>query len=148
MKKKNSIISILAFVLVLVVYFSALAADEVYGPQKVVYHFNTNNPQTNNVGLKNIQNHLNALPKGQLSVEAVVNSAGWEMVGKAKADPQQVEKMKALIDQGVVFKMCRNTLNDNKLDAATDLAIPMTVVPAGVAELTKLQMAGYAYIKP
>ncbi len=148
MRKRHGLIVTLALMLALVVHFTALAADEVYGPQKVVYHFNTNNPQTNNVGLKNIQNHLNALPKGQLSVEAVVNSAGWEMVGKAKADSQQVEKMKALIDQGVIFKMCRNTLNDNKLEAATDLAIPMTVVPAGVAELTKLQMAGYAYIKP
>ncbi|MBI5585792.1 MAG: DsrE family protein [Deltaproteobacteria bacterium] len=139
---------IIIMILSLALCMPALAAAEGYGPQMVVYHFNTNNPQTNLGGLKNIQNHLNALPKGQLTVEVLVHSAGWEMVGKAKADPKQVERMKALIDQGVVFKMCRNTLNDNKLNPETDLAIPMTVVPAGVAELTKLQMAGYAYIKP
>lgn len=148
MIKKQRLTMILSLLLGLIIHLPALAADEVYGPQKVVYHFNTNNPQTNNGGLKNIQNHLNAVPKGQLTVVALVNSVGWEMVGKAKADPKQVERMKALIDQGVVFKMCRNTLNDNNLDPATDLVIPMTVVPAGVAELTKLQMAGYAYIKP
>lgn len=141
---------VLLFVILLCAAFhlTALAADESYGPQKVVYHFNTNSPQTNAAGLKNIQNHLNALSKGQLTVEVLVNSAGWEMVGKAKADPKQVNTMKALIEQGVIFKICRNTLREHNLDPATDLAIPMTVVPAGVAELTKLQMAGYAYIKP
>lgn len=148
MTNKQRVKVILALILGFIIHLPVLAADEAYGPQKVVYHFNTNNLQTNAIGLKNIQNHLNALPKGQLKVEAVVNSAGWEMVAKTKADPKQVEKMKALIDQGVIFKMCRNTLNDNNLDPATDLAIPMAVVPAGVAELTKLQMAGYAYIKP
>lgn len=147
MMKKPGLMA-LALIFGLIIHHLALAADETYGPQKVVYHFGTNNPQTNAIGLKNIQNHLNALPKGQLTVEAVVNAAGWEMVGKSKADPKQVEKMKALIDQGVIFKMCRNTLNDYNLHPATDLAIPMTLVPAGVAELTKLQMAGYAYIKP
>jgi intracellular sulfur oxidation DsrE/DsrF family protein len=125
-----------------------LAATEGYGPQKVVYHFNTNNPQTNAAGLNNIQNHISALPKGQLTVVALVHSAGWEMVAKKMADPKQVEKMKSLIDQGVVFKICKNTLNDKNLNPETDLAIPMTVVPAGVAELTKLQHEGYAYIKP
>ena len=148
MRKKHGLTMILALILGLFIYHLSLAADEAYGPQKVVYHFDTNNPQTNTIGLKNIQNHLNAIPKGQLTVVALVNAAGWELVGKAKADPKQVERMKTLIDQGVVFIMCRNTLNDNNLDPATDLAIPMTVVPAGVAELTKLQMAGYAYIKP
>ena len=125
-----------------------LAAAEGYGPQKVVYHFNTNNPQVNAAGLKNIHNHFNALAKGQLTVVALVHSAAWEMVAKEKADPKQVEKMLALIEQGVVFKMCKNTLNDRNLDPERDLAIPMTVVPAGVAELAKLQQEGYAYIKP
>jgi intracellular sulfur oxidation DsrE/DsrF family protein len=124
------------------------AAEPPYPPQKVVYHFNTNSPQVNGAGLKNIQNHINALGKENLTVVALVHSAAWEMVAKERAVPLQVERMKALIAQGVVFKMCQNTLNEFKLDLQKDLAIPMTVVPAGVAELVKLQQEGYAYIKP
>ena len=123
-------------------------AEPPYGPQKVVYHFNTNNPQVNAAGLKNIQNHINALGKENLTVVALVHSAAWEMVAKERAVPMQVEKMHSLIAQGVVFKVCRNTLEEFKLDAQKDLAIPMTVVPAGVAELVKLQQEGFAYIKP
>jgi intracellular sulfur oxidation DsrE/DsrF family protein len=70
------------------------------------------------------------------------------MVAKERAVPMQAERMKALIAQGVVFKICLNTLNEFKLDVQKDLVIPMTVVPAGVAELVKLQQEGYAYIKP
>ncbi|MFH1036201.1 MAG: DsrE family protein [Pseudomonadota bacterium] len=123
-------------------------AEPPYGPQKVVYHFNGNNPQVNAAGLKNIQNHINALGKENLTAVALVHSAAWQMVAKDKADPAQVEKMNGLIAQGVVFKMCYNTLVEHKLQAPQDLAIPMIVVPAGVAELVKLQQEGYAYIKP
>jgi len=79
---------------------------------------------------------------------ALVHSAAWEMVAKAKAVPMQVDRMKALSAQGVVFKMCENTLKEFNLDPQKDLVIPMTVVPAGVAELAKLQQEGFAYIKP
>jgi uncharacterized protein len=127
---------------------SSVEAAETYGPQKVVYHFNTNNVQINNAGLANIQNHINAVGKENLKLVAVVHSSAWEMVAKNKAVPQQVEKMKALIEQGVQFDICRNTLQGVNLDPEKDLVIPMTVVPAGVAELVKLQQEGYAYIKP
>jgi hypothetical protein len=53
-----------------------------------------------------------------------------------------------LIAQDVVFKMCANTLKEFNLAPQKDLVIPMIVVPAGVAELAKLQQEGYAYIKP
>lgn len=125
-----------------------MTSPAAYGPQKVVYHFNGSDPQVNALGLKNIQNHFKALTQGQLTLVALVHAAAWVMVAKSKADPTQVDKMKSLIDQGAVFAVCANTLNDNGLDPDRDLAIPMKVVPAGVAELVKLQQEGYAYIKP
>jgi intracellular sulfur oxidation DsrE/DsrF family protein len=136
-------------ILVLTLLLAALPAwAQSYAPQKVVYHFNTANLQINLAGLKNIQNHINALGRENLTVVALVHSAAWELVAKEKATPDMVERMNKLIEQGVVFKMCRNTLNERNLDADKDLAIAMTVVPAGVAELVKLQQEGYAYIKP
>ena len=127
---------------------STVVAAETYGPQKVVYHFNTNNLQINNAGLAYIQNHIQAVGQENLKLVVVVHSSAWEMVAKKKAVSQQVEKMKALIEQGVQFDICRNTLQGVNLDPEKDLVIPMTVVPAGVAELVKLQQEGYAYIKP
>lgn len=119
-----------------------------YGPQKVVYHFNSGDPRVNALGLKNINNHFKAMAPGQLTLVALVHAAAWVMVAKAKADPAQVEQMRSLIGQGAVFAICANTLRDNGLDPDRDLAIPMKVVPAGVAELVRLQQEGYAYIKP
>ncbi len=127
---------------------STAEAAETYGPQKAVYHFNTNNVSINNAGLANIQNHINAVGKENLKLVVVVHSSAWEMVAKKKAIPQQIEKMTALIERGVQFDICRNTLQGVNLDPGKDLVIPMTVVPAGVAELVKLQQEGYAYIKP
>lgn len=72
---------------------------------------------------------------------------GWEMVVKSKADSRQLELIRALRDRGVVFKICGNTLNERTIDVA-DLAVPGVIVPAGVAEITRLQMAGSTYIKP
>jgi uncharacterized protein len=123
-------------------------AEDLYGPQKVVYHFGTNNPQTNIVGLKNIQNHLNAVEKNKLQAVALINAGGWEMVTKGKATPEMIEKMNSLIKQGVVFKICRNTMREKKINPDTDLVIKMEIVPAGVAELVKLQDEGFRYIKP
>ena len=138
----------LSFALSALIFLTSQAlAEPPYGPQKVVYHFNSNSPQINAAGLKNIQNHINALGRN-LTVVALVHLAAWEMVANDRAVPRQVERMKQLIDQGVVFKMCRNTLNEFKLDPSKDLVIPVTVVPAGVAELVKLQQDGFAYIKP
>lgn len=124
------------------------ALADPYGAQKVVYHFNTNNLQVNKAGLKNIQNHINAVGKDQLTVVALVHSAAWELVARDKANSELTETMKFLIAQGVVFKMCNNTLREHRLDAAKDLVVPMILVPAGVAELVRLQQMGYAYIKP
>ena len=54
------------------------------------------------------------------------------------------------ISRGVDFRVCNNTLEGRDIDAETDLfdVWPEDIVPSGVAELGKLQMEGFAYIKP
>lgn len=123
-------------------------AKSIYGKQKVVYHFNDSNPEINLIGLKNIQNHINELGRENLKAVAVVHARAWKLAAKKTVNKDLLARMKKLIAQGVEFRICNNTLKDKKLDAKKDLSIPMTVVPAGVAELVKLQNEGYAYIKP
>lgn len=57
-------------------------------------------------------------------------------------------KVKPLAAQGVQFKICRNTLKGRNLgDGAVDANA--TVVPAGVAEIARLQIEEKAaYLKP
>ena len=119
-----------------------------YGPQKVVYHFNGDNPAVNLAGLKNMQNHVNAVGRDNLTLAALIHAQAWKMIAKGTADPGQTELMQKLVEQGAVFYFCENTRKANDLDVEKDLAVPVTLVPAGVAELVKLQDQGYRYIKP
>ena len=64
------------------------------------------------------------------------------------------DKMTANIDnlkgQGVAFNVCANTVKGRKVNINNDLynVEQSDIVPSGVAELAKLQMQGYTYIKP
>ena len=51
-----------------------------------------------------------------------------------------------LLDAGVSFAACRNTLDTMDLDE-TDL-VDVDVVPEGAVEVIRLQNEGYAYLRP
>lgn len=53
--------------------------------------------------------------------------------------------MKALHEQGVSFKVCNNSLAALN-QPADDLYLYMEVIPAGILEIVKKQMQGFAYI--
>ena len=56
-------------------------------------------------------------------------------------------RMEALLKSGVKFRACRNALN--ALDIADgDPPAFVEIVPAGITEIVKRQMDGFAYIKP
>lgn len=52
-----------------------------------------------------------------------------------------------LREPGIEFHACHNALKAFKIPEE-QLSEPVTVVPAGVLDLIKLQHLGYAYIKP
>jgi intracellular sulfur oxidation DsrE/DsrF family protein len=53
--------------------------------------------------------------------------------------------MKALSDQGVEFRVCHNSMVSIGV-ADDDLYPYMKIIPAGILQITKKQMQGYAYI--
>lgn len=57
------------------------------------------------------------------------------------------DEARSLIDQGLSFKACGNTMDLLDLDES-DLHDGVEVVSSGVGELTRLQDRGYAYIRP
>lgn len=94
--------------------------------------------------LKNISNFLREVGDAAAQVEVVANAAA---VAGYFMDGEEMGQMVQLVEQGVVFKACRNALKEHALENS---ALPpfVQVVPAGIAELVKKQAAGYAYIKP
>ncbi len=132
----------------------ALAEDmtqtSTYGKQKVVYHINNNNPGLLKSALTNIQNHINAVGKDNLTVKVVMHGDGVDLLRIANEDADFQEKIIKLKGQNVGFGVCNNTLAARGINYQTDLygVSQPDIVPSGVAELAKLQQQGYAYIKP
>jgi intracellular sulfur oxidation DsrE/DsrF family protein len=138
------------------------SGDERYGKQKVVYHINYDDPKKQAGGLKNIQNHINAVGAENLDIKVVLHGNGLALLlepdslGKLKkfkyanADEKMTARIDGLKDQGVSFNVCANTVRGRKVDLETDLynVEKNDVVPSGVAEVARLQLLGYAYIKP
>ena len=141
---------------------NAIAGDNGYGKQKVVYHINYDDPKKQAGGLKNIQNHINAVGAENMDIKVVLHGNGLSLLldpeslsklkkfKKANADEKMIARVDGLKDQGVKFNVCANTVRGRKVDLEGDLynVDQKDIVPSGVAELSKLQQLGYTYIKP
>jgi uncharacterized protein len=145
---KNSMLSILSVLGLLT--SAAVAAPPTTSttePIKAVYH--VNEPDKVWTALRNIQNHLRDDPS--VRVVLVANGGGIDFLLKEATDKQGTPfqpTLTELVDKGVTFKVCRNTLTARKL---TDDAVAekVVVIQAAVAEIARLQQReGYAYLKP
>ncbi|WP_114579486.1 DsrE family protein [Saliphagus sp. LR7] len=77
-------------------------------------------------------------------VAVVVQAGGIDAVVTG-ADTE--DRVRSLLNDGVPFKACSNTLESNDLDES-DLVDGVETVPEGAVEVTRLQTEGYAYIRP
>lgn len=99
--------------------------------------------------IRNIGNHLDARPDTRIAVVAL--GKGIDFLIDGTEDPRG-NPYNALVDtlqlRGVVFKICRNSMDTRHL-TAEDLVPDVEIVRSGVAELARLQCTEhYAYIKP
>lgn len=127
---------------------TACAADA--DVQKVVYHVGMDELPAQKFALRNIQNHIDAVGSKNIDLRMVVAGDGVTLLQRARND----ENLKAAIDSlkllGVKILVCQTTLAARKLDFKKDLydVAAADLVPNGVAEIARLQMKGYAYVKP
>ncbi|WP_247001953.1 DsrE family protein [Halosolutus gelatinilyticus] len=77
-------------------------------------------------------------------VAVVVQADG---IAAIDATDGNVEQVRALLDDGVAFKACRNTMDMMEMDES-DLVDGVETVPEGAVEVTRLQSDGYAYLRP
>lgn len=114
---------------------------------KVVYH--VNDVASAGDAMRNANNHLQADPTAKITF--VTHSKGIDFLLEGAKDkdgnPYNINVEK-LMEKGVTFDVCNNTLVKRKIDPKTVLP-GAKIVPSGVAEVARLQAVdGYVYIKP
>ncbi|QJR15078.1 DsrE family protein [Usitatibacter palustris] len=117
-------------------------------PVKVVYHVNEAGDQATSA-IRNIRNHLTADPTAKIVV--VTHAGGVQFLlqdAKDKNNAPYDAQVQELVAKGVEFRVCKFTLERNKIDPKRVLE-EAKLVPSGVAEVSRLQAReGYAYLKP
>ena len=97
------------------------------------------------MALTNIVNYRKALVGEDYKVVVLANAAAVRFL--KREDNVHAEGVRALAAEGVDFRACQNATNKFNIPDS-DLLDCVTVVPAGVVEIVKLQREGFAYIKP
>jgi intracellular sulfur oxidation DsrE/DsrF family protein len=114
---------------------------------KVVYHVNDTATQAL-ATLRNIRNHLDTDPTAQITLVAHAFGVDFLMEGMKDRSENAFEPMvAALKNRGVKFEVCEITLKNRNLKKEQFIQ-EADFTPSGVVRLTKLQMQGWAYIRP
>lgn len=151
----------------LCLFFTAVVVTPVFAQiavdrQRVVYHINGDDRSHQVTALLNIQNHLDAVGPDHIDLQVVLHGDGLSLLllpapldhvtgfAGANANEQMQARLDSLRHQGVLFKICANTLRSRGVDYHRDLYLvdDADIVASGVAELARLQSLGYVYIKP
>jgi uncharacterized protein len=117
-------------------------------PVKVIYHINQGNEQATD-GLRNASNHLAADPKAKIVFVTHANGIHFLLDGAKDKNGNSYDALvQDLMGKGVEFRLCRFTLERQKIDPRRVIQ-DVKIVPSGVAEVSRLQIQeGYAYLKP
>ena len=134
----------IAFVTPLMMSTFAHAEESI----KVVYHLADGVDQASRA-MANIRNHLRAAPDTRIVVVGLGDGIKFLLKDAAERNGKLFEPaINALVQQGVDFRICMNTLaaHDVPLSHVIDAAKP---VPSGVVEIARLQAReGFVYLRP
>jgi intracellular sulfur oxidation DsrE/DsrF family protein len=122
-----------------------------FAHQKVVYQNDGGQPDEKTyftVLLFHIANHIKAT-SGDAEIRVVSFGRGVQMFLLAKTDPSLAKQIDDLKAKGVRFLVCRNTMAALKVRPEDLYHVSSAdVVPAGVAEIARLQNLGYDLVHP
>lgn len=124
-----------------------LASLGAWAQDKVVYHISDAQTQAL-AGLRNVRNHLDTEPSTQITV--VAHGAGVDFLmedAKDRSGAAYDTLVSALKNRGVRFEVCEITLKNRNLKKEQFIQ-EADFTPSGVVRVTKLQMQGWAYLKP
>lgn len=112
---------------------------------KVIFHID--DKERWNMVLSNVKNLLNEVNESEIEIEVLANANAVKNYVENEDESDSIKLMKQLSKKDVRFLACNNSINSLGLDK-NELYDFVTIVPAGVLELTVKQSKGYAYIKP
>jgi intracellular sulfur oxidation DsrE/DsrF family protein len=96
---------------------------------------------------KGLMNNLRNLKEGwgdSLAIEVVAHGPGIELLMQQKTT--QLENIRKMIQKGIVFYACENTMKEKKI--LPESIIPeATFVKMGIGHIVLRQEAGWTYIK-
>lgn len=82
-----------------------------------------------------------------IEMDDIVVVAQGGGIGPVTKGGTHSDAVESLLDAGISFRACSNTLETKDLDES-DLVEGVETVSSGASELTRLQDDGYAYIRP
>jgi uncharacterized protein len=115
---------------------------------KVVYHLTEGIEQASRA-MGNIRNHLRAEPGTRIVVVTNGDGIRFLLKGARERNGRPFDgAVAALAEQGVEFRVCKNTLTAH--DVPLEQLLPQAqLVTSGVVEAARLQAKeGYAYLRP
>ncbi len=124
-----------------------LSSFAAWAQDKVVYHITDAKAQAL-IGLRNARNHLDTDPSAQITF--VTNGEGVDFLMDGAADRTgnpYAATVSALRSRGVRFEVCEITLKNRDLKR-NQFIEEADFTPSGVVRVTKLQIQGWAYLKP
>ncbi|WP_430614963.1 DsrE family protein [Flavobacterium sp. JP2137] len=95
-------------------------------------------------GLINNVNNLLSLWENDVVIHVVIHGPGIALVQTDKTAFKA--EIHQLVDRGVVFQVCENTLKQKEIDKASIIE-RMEYIPSGIAEIVLRQEQGWSYIK-
>ncbi len=118
-----------------------------WAQDKVVYHVSDSAAQALGA-LRNVKNHLDTDPGAQITVVANGDGVDFLMTDAKDRNGNPYEiAVQELVGRGVKFEVCEITLAGRGLKKNQFLE-EATFTPSGVVRVAKLQIQGFAYIKP
>lgn len=133
---------------IVALFVGVLMAGMAFAQIKVVYHLSEGIPQASRA-IGNIRNHLVADPSAKIVV--VTHGLGIDFLidgATNQLDQPFAGSISDLVNKGVEFRVCNNTLVTRKI-AASKLVMEAKIVPSGVAEVARLQAKeGFVYLRP
>jgi intracellular sulfur oxidation DsrE/DsrF family protein len=111
---------------------------------RTVFHLMTGDAEEQQTALTIVENLTKDDSVELDDVAVVAQSKG---IDPLTAGGNGSDRVESLVNAGVSFKACGNTLDLKNLDQS-DLVEGVETVPSGAGELTRLQSEGYSYIRP
>ena len=124
-----------------------LATGVAWAQDKVIYHVSDTASQALGA-LRNVRNHLDTDPTAKITVVTHAQGVDFLMEGAKDANGSPYAgPVSALKSRGVTFEVCEITLKNRNIKKDTFIQ-EADFTPSGVVRLAKLQLQGYAYIRP